>query len=400
VHRAGAGVGAQPPADPRNLISEPRARKPGGDTSRPWCYGAIAGAGGALGLLLGGVLTSYASWRWTLFVNLAFAAVATAGALLWLTNDEGADRDPIDLPGLLLVGVGLFSLVFGFSHAETTEWSDRYTIGSLVVGVVLLAVFALFETRAKHPLLPPRVVLNRTRGGSLLVMLFAGVGIFGVFLFLTYYLQSTLGFSPVKTGIAFLPLIAALAVVAQISNRVLLPRLGPKPIVPVGLLLCAAGSFGLHAIGLHSSYASHVLPYLLVLGIGSGLSVAPAFSTGTLGLAPEDAGVGSATLNTAQQVGGSIGTALLNTLAASAAASYLVGRAQTPASIQAAVFHGDTTAFLWSAFAYIAGALVAGLVLQSGGLAALAPEHQITAADAGSAKTARTHVVRVRVACR
>ena len=144
--------------------------------------------------------------------------------------------------------------------------------------MILLAVFAFFETRTKHPLLPPRVVLNRTRGGSLFVMLFAGVGIFGVFLFLTY-LQATLGFSPVKTGIAFLPLIAALAVVAQISNRVLLPRLVPKPIVPVGLLLCAAGSFGLDSVGLHSSYASHVLPYLLVLGIGSGLSVAPAFST-------------------------------------------------------------------------------------------------------------------------
>ena len=338
-------------------------------------YGAIAGAGGALGLLLGGILTSYASWRWTLFVNLVFAASAIIGALLWLKNDEGADHDPLDLPGLFLVAGGLFSLVFGFSHAETTAWSNPFTIGFLVAGVVLLAVFAYFETRAKYPLLPPRVVLNRTRGGSMLAMLFASVGIFGVFLFLTYYLQGTLGFSPVKTGVAFLPLVAALAATAQVSNRILLPRFGPKPIVPIGLLVSAAALFGLHLVGLHSSYVSHVLPYLLVLGIGFGLSVAPAFSTGTLGLAPQDAGVGSATLNTAQQVGGSIGTSLLNTLAAGAATSYLVGRALTPANLQAALLHSYTTAFLWSSLIFVAGAVVAGLVLQRGGLTALASEN-------------------------
>ena len=353
-------------------------------------YGAIAGAGGALGLLLGGILTSYASWRWTLFVNLLFALAATVGALVWMKNDRGADRDPFDLLGLCLVGAGLFLLVFGFSHAETTAWNNRYTIGSLVAAVSLLVVFVFVETRADYPLLPPRVVLDRTRGGSILVMLFASVGTFGVFLFLTYYLQATLGFSPVKSGIAFLPLIAALVVVAQLSNRILLPRLGPRPIVPFGLLVCAASLLGLHQVGLHSSYVSHVLPYLIVLGIGSGLSVAPAFSTGTLGLAPQDAGVGSATLNTAQQVGGSIGTALLNTLAASAAASYLVGRTRSPVIIQVASLHGETTAFLWSAVAFAAGAVVAGLVLKPGRLAALASQHEAP----------RTVIVRVPVACR
>ncbi len=363
-------------------------------------YGAIAGAGGAIGLLLGGILTSYASWRWTLFVNLVFAASAITGALLWLQRDEGADHDPFDLPGLFLVAGGLFCLVFGFSHAETTAWSDPYTIGFLVAGVVLLAVFAYFETQAKYPLLPPRVVRNRTRGGSMLAMLFASVGIFGVFLFLTYYLQGTLGFSPVKTGVAFLPLVAALAATAQVSNRILLPRFGPKPIVPIGLLVCAAALFGLHLVGLHSSYVTHVLPYLLVLGVGFGLSVAPAFSTGTLGLAPQDAGVGSATLNTAQQVGGSIGTSLLNTLAAGAATSYLVGRAVTPANLQAALLHSYTTAFLWSASIFVAGAVVAGLVLKRGALTALASEPQITTAGAGIKEAPRHHICRVRVACR
>jgi EmrB/QacA subfamily drug resistance transporter len=363
-------------------------------------YGAIAGAGGALGLLLGGILTSYASWRWTLFVNLVFAAAAIAGSALWLKSDKGADHDPLDLPGLFLVAGGLFSLVFGFSHAETTAWSNSYTIGFLVAGLVLLAAFAYVENRVKYPLLPPRVVRNRTRGGSIMTMLFASIGLFGVFLFLTYYLQGTLGFSPVKTGIAFLPLVAALAATAQVSNRVLLPRFGPKPIVPIGLLVSAAAMFGLHLVGLHSSYVSHVLPYLLVLGFGFGLSVAPAFSTGTLGLVPQDAGVGSATLNTAQQVGGSIGTSLLNTIAASAATSYLVGRAVTPANLQAALLHSYTTAFLWSALIFVAGAVVAGLVLQRGDLSSLATQPMSTPAETALEETPRHHVCRVRVACR
>ena len=364
-------------------------------------YGALAGAGGALGLLLGGILTSYASWRWTLYVNLAFAASATAGALLWLKSDQGAQRDPLDLPGLLLVAGGLFSLVFGFSHAETTAWSNPYTIGFLVAGVVLLAVFAYFETRAKYPLLPPRVVLDRTRGGSVLAMLFASVGIFGVFLFLAYYLQDTLGFSPVKTGVAFLPLVAALTATSQVANQILLPRFGPKPIVPVGLLISAAALFGLHLVGVHSSYVSHVLPYIIVLGGGFGLSVAPAFSTGTLGLAPQDAGVGSATLNTAQQVGGSIGTALLNTVAASAATSYLVGRTVNPATLQAAAVHSYTTAFLWSSLIFVIAAVIAGLVLQRGGLASLTPGYRITTtSDTGIDDEPRREICRVSVSCR
>ena len=335
-------------------------------------YGGIAGAGGAIGLLLGGVLTSYASWRWTLFVNLAFATVAFVGALLWLKNDRAADRDPLDLPGLALVTGGLFSLVYGLSHAETTAWKNPYTIGFLGVGLFLLAAFALLETRVRFPLLPPRVVRDRTRGGSLLTMLFASIGIFGVFLFLTYYLQGTLGFSPVKTGFAFLPMVVALATTAQVSNRVLLPTIGPRIMVPIGLLSDAAAMYQLHRVGLDSSYATHVLPYLILLGFGFGLSLAPSFSTGTLGLAPHDAGVGSATLNTSQQVGGSIGTALLNTLAAGAATAYLVGRAVTPEALRGAALHSYTTAFLWSSAFFVVGAVIAALVFPNGNLQQLA----------------------------
>ena len=335
-------------------------------------YGGIAGAGGAIGLLLGGILTSYASWRWTLLVNLAFAAVAAVGAVLWLRNDKAADHDPLDYPGLALVTGGLFSVVYGLSHAETTSWSNPFTIGFLVLGAVLLAVFAVLETRVRFPLLPPRVVRNRTRGGSMLAMLFASIGIFGVFLFLTYYLQGTLGYSPVRTGVAFLPMVAALATMAQVSNRILLPKVGPKIMVPTGLLIDAFAMFMLHRVGLHSSYVAHVLPYLILLGFGFGLSLAPSFSTGTLGLAPHDAGVGSATLNTSQQVGGSIGTALLNTLAAGAATAFLVGKTITPTTVREATLHSYTTAFLWSSVIFVIGAVIAGLVFEKGNLAALA----------------------------
>jgi len=205
----------------------------------------------------------------------------------------------------------------------------------------------------------------------------------------------------VKTGIAFLPLVVAIAATSQLANQVLLPRFGPKPIVPVGLLISAAALFGLHLIGVHSSYVSHVLPYLIVLGAGFGLSVAPAFSTGTLGLAPQDAGVGSATLNTAQQVGGSIGTALLNTVAAGAATSYLVGRTVNQANLQAAAVHSYRTAFLWSSLIFVAGAVVAGMVFQRGGLASLAPGYRITTtADTGVDEEAGPEIRRVPIACR
>jgi len=344
-------------------------------------YGAIAGAGGAIGLLLGGILTTYVSWRWTLFVNLVFAAIAVVGAMLWLKNDKGAYRDPIDFPGLVLVTGGLFSLVFGLSHAETTSWSDTYTIGFLVLGVLLLAAFAVLENRTSFPLLPPRIVRNRTRGGSMLAMFLASAGLFGIFLFLTYYLQEILGFSPIKTGFGFLPLVAGLVVVSQVSNRVLLPKFGPKPVVPTGLLLAAVAMLVLHGVGLENSYVGRVLPALLILGIGLGLGLAPAFSTATLGLEPSDAGVGSAALNTTQQVGGSIGVALLNTLAASAATAYAVSHVPSPITLRASALHGYTTAFLWSSLFFAAGAVIAGLVLQPGNLRSLT---KTTGPDDGS----------------
>ena len=335
-------------------------------------YGAIAGAGAGIGLILGGVLTTYVSWRWTLFINLALAVVAITGAAMWLINDKAADHDPLDITGLILATAGLFSVVFGFSHAETASWGNPLTIGFLALAVILLTAFVRLEQKTKYPLLPLRIIMNRTRGGSLLASLFASIGIFGVFLFLTYYLQGILGWSAVKTGIAYLPMVFGLIASSIASNAILLPKVGPKILVPIGLMVSSVALYLLHNIGIHSTYNGHVLPELIILGIGFGLSLSPAFSTGTLGLEPHDAGVGSAALNTMQQVGGSIGTALLNTLAASATTAFLVGKVITPANRIGAALHGYTAAFLWSALIFVVGALVSVIVFERGDLSKLA----------------------------
>jgi len=329
-------------------------------------YGAVAGAGGALGLLLGGVLTSYASWRWTLLVNLFFAAIGILGAATLLRHDRGADQDPLDWPGVLSATAGLFAMVFGLSHAESTSWSNHYTLASLVIAVVLLATFVRIQRRTEFPLLPLRVVLDRGRGGSLVAMLIAGSGMFGVFLFLTYYLQDTLHFSAVMTGLAFMPMIVGLTITAQLSNIVLLPRFGPRPLVPSGMLLAAASLYWLTKLGVSSTYMAHIFAPLVLLGFGIGLVFAPAMNTATAGVAAHDAGIASASVNTSQQVGGSIGTALLNTLAASAATSYLVGRAPTPLTLELASVHSYTSAFGYSAIIFLGGALLTALLLPSG----------------------------------
>ncbi|MEU2928172.1 MFS transporter [Streptomyces sp. NPDC007251] len=330
-------------------------------------YGAIAGAGGAVGLLLGGVLTDALDWRWTLYVNVAIAVVAFAGGWLLLGNHRDAEHARLDVPGTVLVAAGLFSLVYGFSNAETHDWGSPLTWGFLIAGGVLLAAFAWWQTRAAHPLLPLRILLDRDRAASFLAVLITGAGMFGVFLFLTYYLQLNLGFSPTKTGVAFLPMVGALMVTAQVGTTVLVPRLGPKTVIPLGFAVAMAGMAWLTGIGVGSHYASAVLPQLIVTGVGLGLVMPPAMQLATGGVAAEDAGVASATVNAMQQVGGSIGTALLNTLAASAATDYLSGRDATSKLVQAqATIESYTTAFWWSAGFFAAGAVLAFLLYRRG----------------------------------
>lgn len=329
-------------------------------------YGAIAGAGGAVGLLLGGVLTEYLDWRWCLYVNLVFAVLAMLGGARLLHGGRPADRPKLDVPGTLLVSAGLFCIVYGFSNAETHAWSDVDTWGFLVVGAVLVAAFAWWQTRAAHPLLPLRVVLDRDRGASFLAMFISGAGMFGVFLFLTYYLQQILGYTPVKTGLAFLPMVAVMVVISVVTTNSLVPRFGAKPIVPLGMGLAAASMAWLTALDVHSGYAAHVLPPLLVAGLGLGLVFAPAMSMATAGVAAHDAGVASAMVNTSQQVGGSIGTALLNSLATSAAADYLVGRQPTPDVRAQSAMESYSTAYTWSAVFFALGLLVTVVLYRRG----------------------------------
>jgi EmrB/QacA subfamily drug resistance transporter len=330
-------------------------------------YGAIAGAGGAVGLLLGGILTDALDWRWTLYVNVVIAVVAFVGGWFLLNNHRDAANSKLDVPGTILVAAGLFAVVYGFSNAETHDWSSPETWGFLIAGGVLLAAFTWWQTKAAHPLLPLRILLDRNRAASFFAVLISGAGMFGVFLFLTYYLQLNLGFSPTKTGVAFLPMVAALMVMAQLGTTVLVPRIGPKTVVPLGFAISVVGMAWLTGIGNDTAYLTAVLPQLIIIGAGLGLVMPAAMQLATSGVAAEDAGVASATVNAMQQVGGSIGTALLNTLAASAATDYLAGKDASNKLIQAqATIESYTTAFWWSAGFFAAGALIAFLLYRRG----------------------------------
>ncbi|HTA06941.1 MAG TPA: MFS transporter [Streptosporangiaceae bacterium] len=338
-------------------------------------YGAIAGAGGAVGLLLGGVLTEYLSWRWTLYVNLIFAGLAFTGGALLLQRQASPAKPKLDIPGVLLVSGALFCLVYGFSNAAAHSWHAPSTYGFLAAGVALGVLFALWQSRAANPLLPPRVVLDRNRGGAYASMLIASAGLFGTFLFLTYYLQQALGYSPLVTGVAFLPLSAGLILAANMSTIALMPRVGPKPLVAVGMLGAAGGAAWLAELGPHTGYGAGVLGPMILAGLGIGMVIAPAINTGTFGVVPQDAGVASATVTVGQQLGASIGTSLLNTIFASAVASYLAANVAAArivgrhALTGLALAHGYDTAFWWTAGIFAGGAVVGGVLLRRGPLA-------------------------------
>ena len=329
-------------------------------------FGAIAGSGASIGLLLGGVLTSQFSWRFTMYVNLVFAVAATIGAMVLLVNQRPAERPRLDIPGTLTVSAGLFSVVYGFSHAQTTSWGNPITIAFLAAAVLLLVAFVAIERRVAAPLLPLRVITDRDRGASFLSVGFGASAMFAVFMFLTYYLQQNLGFSPITNGLAFLPMTATILVSAMVSSTKLQARLGPRTLIVTGMLLGAIGMLLLTRLGVHSSYAANILPSLLILGVGMGMIFSPAMSNATLGVRPADAGVASATVNASQQVGGSVGVALLSTFAASATTSFLSGAHPSAALLARATVHGYSTAYLWAAGIFALGALVAAVLFRPG----------------------------------
>ena len=336
-------------------------------------FGAIAIAGGAVGLLLGGALTEYLSWRWTLYVNLIFAAVAFTGGALLLRRLPSPPRPKLDIPGLVLVSSAVFCLVYGCSNAATHSWHAPSTYGFLAAGGALLAMFALWQERADHPLLPPGVVLDRNRGGAYASMFIAGTGLFATFFFLTYYMQQTLGYSPLVTGLAFLPISAGSALVSNLSTIVLMPRFGPKPLVGCGMLTASGAMVWLAQLGPHTGYADGLLGPLIMVAGGMGMVIAPMINTGTFGVPPKDAGVASATVTVGQQLGASVGTSLLNTIFASAVASYLAAHAASPLTDRhtltaLASAHAYDTTFWWTAAIFAGGAIVGGLLLRQGPL--------------------------------
>jgi EmrB/QacA subfamily drug resistance transporter len=337
-------------------------------------YGALAGSGAAIGFMVGGLLTEYLNWRWCLYVNVPIAIAAVLGALALLHDRRGHAGARLDVPGVLLGCGGLVAIVYGFSEAESRGWSDPRVLSLFAVGVVLLAAFVWWQARAPMPLLPLHIIRDRNRAGCFLTMALAVIGMFGLFLFMTYYLQAVLGYSPVKTGLAFLPLTAAIIIGStQISAR-LLQRVPPRMLMVPGMVLAAGGMVILTQMTTDSSYATEILPALLLLGLGMGLTFMPVFATATAGVAPEDSGVTSATVNTSQQVGGSIGTALLNTIATTSTATYVTTHLTDPSDrtrvMREGVVHGYTVAIWWAAGIMLLAGLIAGLMVTT-----KAPKH-------------------------
>ncbi|GLZ47056.1 MFS transporter [Actinomycetospora sp. NBRC 106375] len=322
-------------------------------------FAALAGSGAAIGLLLGGALTEYVDWRWCMYVNAVFAAVAFLGASLLLPQHPVEHRPRLDVAGTLLASAGLFAVVYGFASAETDSWTSPVVYAFLAAGVVLLVAFVLVQRRVAAPLLPLRVVTDRFRGGSFLTILVLTTGMFGVSLFLAYTLQQVFGFSPLITGVAFLPMVASIVTAANTVPTYLLPRTGPKPLLVAGMLLGAGALFWFSFLTPESGYVAHILGPLILMGLGMGTAMSTSINTATLGVAPGDAGVASASVNTMQQVGGSVGTALLSSVAGTAA----VGVVGSPLAV---ALHGYTVAFLVAAGIFVVGALIVGVLVPVG----------------------------------
>ena len=320
--------------------------------------GAISGGGAAIGLILGGTLTEFFSWRWCLGVNTPIAIIAAILAIRFVHESKAQGDNTYDIPGVLTATAGLFSLTYGFNQAATNGWSDSHTIAFLVGAVVLLGLFIAIEKRVENPLMPLRVVTERNRGGSYLGSLVVGAGLFSMFLFLGLYLQVILGYSPLKSGFAFLPFTAGIIVFAGIAST-LLPKFGPRPLMVPGLIAAGIGLLMLTRITPETSYLTHVMPSLLIMSSGMALVFIPLTSTSLHAVSHHDTGVASAMVNTSQQIGGSLGTALLNTVAATATATYATAHTELGKMVQPfAMTHGFTVAFKFSAGLLFVGAIV------------------------------------------
>ena len=328
-------------------------------------YATIAIAGAAFGLILGGLLTQYLSWRWCLYVNLPIAGLVVLGASTMIPSRTGTGGVRLDIPGVILGCGGLVSLVYALGEAGADGWDSSGVVGPLIGAGILLASFVVWQARGPNPLLPLRVLRNRNRAGAFLTIMLAQIGLFGTFLFLTYLLQTVDHFSPVKTGLAFLPLMAVNGVAAtQLASR-LMPYIRTRLLVIPGLLAGALGVGLLTRLTPGAAYATHVLPAELLLGLGFGIALVPCISTATNNADPRDVGITSAMTTTSQQIGASIGTALLNTIAATATVTYLATRAKTVHVVTAATVHGYAVASGWAAGILVLAAAVGGVLINA-----------------------------------
>ena len=323
-------------------------------------FGAISGGGAAIGLIVGGSLTQYFSWRWCLGVNTPIAIIAALLAFKFVHESKAEGDKKYDIPGVVTATLGLFSLTYGFNEAATKGWSDRLTITFFIVAAILLTSFVIIERKVKNPLMPLRVITERNRGGSYLGSLVVGAGLFSMFLFLGLYLQNILGFSPLKSGFAFLPFTAGIIIFAGVASQ-LLPKVGPKALMVPGLVAASIGLLALTRITPETSYLTHVVPSLLIMSSGMALVFIPLTSTSLHGISGHDTGVASAMVNTSQQIGGSLGTALLSTIAVTATTSYAVANKVAESDKMGMAFaatNGFTTAFKFSAALLFLGAIV------------------------------------------
>ncbi|RBM10660.1 MFS transporter [Prauserella sp. PE36] len=320
-------------------------------------FSAIMMSGAALGLVAGGALAEYLDWRWCLYVNLPIAALAAVLGAFVLPKVEGHRETPLDWISAALGGGAIVSLVYALSEAAERGFGSGLVLGLLATALVLVAVFATRQARVRGPLLPLSVVTERSRAAAFLGVAFAAFGMFGMFLFLTFQLQVIMGYGALLAGVAFLPFVAGNVLMStQVTSR-LAPRVGARPLLVGGLLLLAVSMALLTRLTPDSSYVGLLLPAEVLLGAGAGLVMPTVVNAATQGVAPKDAGVASAFITTSQQVGASLGTAALNTIAASATASVVAGGA-------AATVHGYATASGWAAGVLAVGAVVAGLLFR------------------------------------
>lgn len=317
-------------------------------------YTAVSIGGAAVGLIAGGMLTQWASWRWVLFVNVPIGLVA-----LLLTRpvlpETPRNRGHFDLVGAFTSTLGMVGLVYGFVHAASDGWADAATIGSFVLGVVLLVAFVFNEQRAASPITPLHLFMDRNRATAYVARLLLVAGMMGMFFFLTQFLRGILGYSDLRTGFAFLPLTAMVFLSSQLSARVLVPRFGARAVMVAGLTFSTLGMLLLTQLSEHSGYAGLLIP-LVVFGLGNGTAFVPLTTAALDGVEPQDAGAASGLVNVMQQLGGSVGLAVLVTVFGSASAgAHSTG---TPAQVAAHSFVVGTHDAFWTATALIAGALV------------------------------------------